>query len=77
MAIKTFKQFNFEGMNSLMHEAKIMTNIDTYHDHIVNLQGILYQRNDLEEGISRVRSFRNNKFVSRGNQLCIYYNDKI
>ena len=43
-----------EGISMFLDEAKSMFEIDTYHDHIVNLQGITYCWNNNEKKFSEV-----------------------
>ena len=43
---------------SLLDEAKSMLEINKYHDNIVNLQGIAYERSNQNDGIIEV-SFKN------------------
>ena len=40
--MKTSKSADLRGIEQFLDEAKSMIKIDTYHDHIVNLQGVTY-----------------------------------
>ena len=48
IAIKTSKSEAFQGIEMILDEAKTMIEIGSYHNHIVNLQGVTYSLN-LEE----------------------------
>ena len=43
-----------QGISLFLDEAKSMLEIGTYHDHIVNLQGITYCWNSYEKQFSAV-----------------------
>ena len=43
------------GIDLLLDEAKTMLEVGTYHDHIVNLQGITYSWSSYEQQFSEVR----------------------
>ena len=43
------------GIEICLDEAKTMVEIDSYHDNIVNLQGITFSWNDLKQQFSEVR----------------------
>ena len=45
---------DYQGIELLMDEAKTMLEINDYHDHIVNLQGILVGWNSIEQQLSEV-----------------------
>ena len=48
MAIKTSLKQDLEDISSLLEEAKSMVQIGQYHNHIVNLQGLVYEHNKVE-----------------------------
>ena len=47
--------FNNEEMQMFLEEAKNMLEIGEYHENIVNLQGLVYGKEDMEKGLPRVR----------------------
>ena len=65
MAIKCIRSSATKRMSAtraeqdaLLDEAKSMLEINRYHDNIVNLQGIAYERSNQNDGIIEV-SFQN------------------
>ena len=40
--------------NALLEEAKSMLEINKYHDNIVNLQGIAYEKSNQDDGVIEV-----------------------
>ena len=54
MAIKHPKSFGDQEMDVFLEEAKSMLEIGVYHVNIVNLQGIIYGKEDKEKGIPKV-----------------------
>ena len=42
--------------NALLEEAKSMLEINKYHDNIVNLQGIAYEKSNQDDGVIEVVS---------------------
>ena len=55
VAIKNAHNTDAEKTKLFLDEAKTMLHIGEYHDHIVNLQGIVYQANEKEDKLSEVR----------------------
>ena len=55
VAIKTSKIFDGMHIEMILDEAKTMLEIDAYHNHIVNLQGIAYERSQDMRKLSHVR----------------------
>ena len=55
VAIKTPQMTDPHGIDLLLDEAKTMLEVGTYHDHIVNLQGITYSWSSYEQQFSEVR----------------------
>ena len=47
--------FNNDEMQLFLEEAKNMLEIGEYHENIVNLQGLVYGKEDMEKGLPRVR----------------------
>ena len=54
IAIKTSKIEDFRGIDLFLDEARSMIEIGTYHEHIVNLQGVTYSWNTPEKRFSDV-----------------------
>ena len=48
---------NAKEVELFLEEAKSMVQIGEYHDHIVNLQGLIYDVNPLDSQLSSVSSF--------------------
>ena len=62
--------FNNEEMQMFLEEAKNMLKIGEYHENIVNLQGLVYGKEDIEKGLPKVRflfAFNRGKIVG----ICI------
>ena len=55
IAIKSPNFGNVDGIEQCLDEAKTMLEIDSYHDHIVNLQGVTYNWNSIDGIFSEVR----------------------
>lgn len=55
VAIKTPKMADSMDIEMILDEAKTMLEIGTYHDYIVNLQGIAYERANKFGNLSHVR----------------------
>lgn len=55
IAIKTPQVADNQGIDLFVDEAKSMFEIGTYHERIVNLQGITYSWNSYEKRFSEVR----------------------
>ena len=53
-----------EGISIFLDEAKSMFEIGTYHDHIVNLQGVSYIYDSVEKQFSQVSTRYPIKFVN-------------
>ena len=49
--------FNNEEMQMFLEEAKNMLEIGEYHENIVNLQGLVYGKEDIDKGLPKVRFF--------------------
>ena len=45
---------DYQGIELFLDEAKTMLEINEYHDHIVNLQGIIVGWNSIENQFSEV-----------------------
>ena len=54
IAIKTPQMADDQGIDLFLDEAKSMFEIGTYHDHIINLQGITYSWNSYENQFAEV-----------------------
>ena len=54
IAIKMPRTVNIYEIDLLMDEAKSMLEIKTYHENIVNLQGVTYKMNDEEDNLTEV-----------------------
>ena len=54
VAIKTSLRQESEDISSLLEEAKSMVQIGQYHDHIVNLQGLIYEHSKVETNLCKV-----------------------
>ena len=54
MAIKNPVPFGYEDMLIFLEEIKSMLVIDQYHENIVNLQGIVYGKEDVAKGLPKV-----------------------
>ena len=54
VAIKYGQSNDIEKTNLFLDEAKTMLQIGTYHDFIVNLQGIIYSIDETNENLSEV-----------------------
>ena len=54
MAIKNPVPFGYEDMLIFLEEIKSMLEIDQYHENIVNLQGIMYGKEDVAKGLPKV-----------------------
>jgi hypothetical protein len=48
---------NADKTRLFLDEAKTMLHIGKYHDHIVNLQGIVYQANEKDKQLSEVSKY--------------------
>ena len=57
IAIKTLLSADPQENDSILNEAKSMLEIGTYHNHIVNLQGITYDSYDHDKVLSGVSCF--------------------
>lgn len=64
IAIKSPHMTEQEGIKLCVDEAKSMTKIGAYHDHIVNLQGVSYIYDSVEKQFSQVSSRSPIKFVN-------------
>ena len=58
IAIKTPQITDSQGISLCLDEAKSMFEIGSYHDHIVNLQGIAYSWNANENQVSAVSEMK-------------------
>ena len=56
MAIKKPLNDDYETTQSFLDEAKSMVQINGYHRHIVNFQGIVYARDDQDNRVAKVLS---------------------
>ena len=54
MAIKNPVPFGSQEMLIFLEEIKSMLEIDQYHENIVNLQGIVYGKEDVTKGLPKV-----------------------
>ena len=54
MAIKNPVPFGSQEMLIFLEEIKSMLEIDQYHENIVNLQGIVYGKEDVAKGLPKV-----------------------
>ena len=54
VAIKNPVPFGYEDMLIFLEEIKSMLEIDQYHENIVNLQGIMYGKEDVAKGLPKV-----------------------
>ena len=54
VAIKTSLKQDLEDISSLLEEAKSMIQIGQFHNHIVNLQGLVYEHNEIETHLCKV-----------------------
>ena len=56
VAIKHPLNDEYEQTQSILEEAKSMVQLNGYHRHIVNLQGIVYARDDQDDQSAKVLS---------------------
>ena len=54
VAIKNPQHFGYQEMLIFLEEIKSMLEIDRYHENIVNLQGIVYGKEDVSKGLPKV-----------------------
>ena len=54
IAIKSPHVMDDHGIKLCLDEAKTMIEIDSYHDHIVNLQGVTYSLDSLSDKFTDV-----------------------
>ena len=54
IAIKTPKCFDGTDIKLFLDEIKSMLEIGSYHDHIINLQGVSYELDEYETKLSEV-----------------------
>ena len=54
VAIKASIKPDVESISLLLEEAKNMVQIGQYHNHIVNLQGLVYEHNKIETHLCTV-----------------------
>ena len=64
--------FNNEEMQMFLEEAKNMLEIGEYHENIVNLQGLVYGKEDIDKGLPKVRFFRSGE-IAGIRILCMRY----
>ena len=54
IAIKKPLGYNFEEIQCFVDEAKSMIRVGDYHNHIVNLQGVVYELKGPDNHLSKV-----------------------
>ena len=54
IAIKDPLNNNYEEILAFLDEAKSMVQIGDYHNHIVNLQGIIYETSEIGKNMTQV-----------------------
>ena len=57
-------------MLALMDEGKSMLEVGTYHEYIVNLQGVTYQTDNKHENLTQVMNVWENNFSGGINKIC-------